>query len=911
MTLALTMNNGLSGLRSNQRSISVLSHNIANVSTPGYSRQTVDQSAVYVEGVGNGVRVEDVIRKVDKYLQRTVQENGSIMNRASILNDFATRLQVLIGEPGASNTLDEYLTTFSNTLQALAETPERTSLRSSVVSAGSLLASEVARLATGIEDLRYQADQEMQDAVTAMNILLKKIDGINAAIGRSVALGQSAAGLLDERDIALTSLSEYVDVDIFYAADGQANVYSSNGAPLIDGSRHEISYRPLSSVDSIVGDNSFNALSVLTLASNGDQIGSPLNLISSGTSDEVTTRITGGKLAGLQQARDVVMPEVLAELDMLASRLRDEMNRVHNLGTSYPPPTSLTGTRLVKSSQLSDWSGAVRIAALTPAGDPVTAGYSDETATGFRPLTLDLSTLDSGDGQGKPTMQTIIDEINNHFGAPQIKTKIGVLNNIQLTSNTPQLPSGSAYLFNFDFDAENISGDDARTYVTNVTVRDDTATDITNVTNTIPTVDLNTTNTIEAYTGQDYFTVTTASTPTVKVGDWVYLPDPGTMPLTIGGIANTNFVGYFQVSAISGNELTLDFPPLVFTNINEVVGIAGATMSPPYDTIQGGEKRRTTDSGTFTADLSGAPGSEYYDISIDVGVIDDDGNLSTSTITYRVDNERFNLRNKRYAAASATDDAVRVLPYSSQEVLRAIMVNADGQEIQKINGKYIDEPGYLKLVSNNANYRIAIDSLDSKQLGDRTPAADDDGTGRGFSHYFGLNNFFADNVLTLDGDTVAHSAVNMAVTERMQDDPNLLANGKISLSRQPVNPADLPLYTYVRNSGDNSLAQTLASVMANDVSFGEAGKLAASSMSVTSYLSEILGLVASQAASTEAEFSSAETLYNGFKSKLEGVTGVNLDEELANTIIYQNAYTASARIVKVVDELYQDILDLV
>lgn len=908
MTIGIALNSALSGLRVNQQSIAVLSNNIANANTEGYSRQVVEQSAIYVEGVGLGVRFDAVVRKVDKYLQNAVQEYGARMSSASVASDYASRVQVLLGEPGGQNTLDEYVTGFFNSLQALAETPERASYRTNVTQSANTLTREVSNLALGLQQLRYQADQDMQDAVTAINALLKKLDNVNAAIGRSQALGQSSAGLYDERDMALKQLSEYTDIDVFFAKDGQANVYTGNGVPLVDGNRHEVRYMPLSSIDAFVDGKAFGAMTVATLNAEGNLLGAPVEIMSAGVSAEVTSRLTGGKLHALQQVRDATLPQILSELDMFASRMRDEMNRVHNMGTSYPPPTSLTGTRMVKANDVSEWTGLVRIAVLTSTGDPVTAGYPNESGTGLRPLTLNLASLNSGNGVGKPSMQTIIDEINNYYSAPQIKTSLGPLNNVKLVSNTDQLPNSSPALFNFDLELENITGGNANVFVTGVTVRDDTAADITNVTNSAPVISLADTGTYQTFVGQDYFTITTDAPAGLTPGQTIYLPDPGGLPALMGDIPSANFVGYFEVASVMGNQVTLRFPPMVFTNTAESIDSAASTVVPPYDTILPGEYTRTTDSGTFTANLGGAPGSAYYDISVNVGVVDEDGNVTTSTITYRVANNEENLRNLRYNSTAATGDATRTLPYSSQSVMRAMLVDANGKEIQKIDGKYIDQPGYLKLVTTNGEYTVAIDSLDSRQVGDASAVPFDPGTGRGFSHYFELNNFFASNIPTKSGDTIEGSALNMALEDRLLKNPALLATGKLSLSQQSSDPTAPPRFTYVRNSGDNTFAQALAAVSTTNIAFGAAGTISATNMSLTTYLGEMLGSIASRAVAADAEYSNAETLYNGFKTRLDAVTGVNLDEELANTIIYQNAYTASARIVKIADELYEDLL---
>lgn len=908
MSIGLALNNSLSGLRINQRAISVLSNNIANVNTDGYSRQTVNQSALVVEGIGSGVQFEGVIRSVDKYLQRAVQENGSLMNSASVLSDYASRVQVFLGSPGSSNSMDSYVTNFFQSLQALAETPERASYRSNVVEAGKTVARELQEFSTNMYDLQLQAESDMKDAVNQMNVLMKKLDNLNATITRASALGQSTAGLLDERDGALNQLSGYVDINTFYDAEGRVNVYTANGVALVDGNRHEIKFEPRTALESFVNGDPAKAVSVVTYDSSNRQVGQPQILISAGKSDEVTTKLVGGKLKGLQTVRDEVLPEVLSQFDMFSSRLRDEVNRVHNQGIGYPAPSSYTGTRAVTAQQVSDWSGSVRIALLDAQGNPIPSGYSDETETGIRPLLLDLGALNSGNGAGKPTVQSIIDEINNHFGAPQPKAHVSLLNNIQLVSNNDMLPNQLPPTFNFDFDVENITGKSAGFFVTGMSVTDASGTDITNVTTDSRRFSISGTNSIQATAGDPAVTVKLAGPAMPSAGEMIYIGDPGTLPATIGGIASSNYTGYFRVTGVSGNDVTIEIatPPLT----NETVSQPGLEMIPQYDSIAPGEQGRTTSSGTFTANLNASPGSAYYDIAVTVGVMDEEGNIKQSTITYRVDNNQKQLRNDRYNATAVTGDGTRVLPYSSQETMRAILVDEKGVELPKVNGQYIDAPGYLKLVANNSSYTIAIDSLDSKQLGNSSVSPAVPGTGRGFSYYFELNNFFASNDPTATGDTVSHSAINMKVEQRIIDNPNLLATGKLTLSRQPESPNAAPLYTYVRYSGDNSLAQQLAAVASNSISFDAAGGLPVSTMSMTDYLAEMLGYVSSQAAAADANYSNAETLYEGFRSRLDSVTGVNLDEELANTIIYQNAYAASAKMIKVADELYDDLLNI-
>lgn len=912
MSLTLSLNNALSGLKTNQRSLSVLSHNIANANTDGYSRQIVDQSAIYIAGVGSGVRVDDVIRKVDKYLQRAVQTQGTEVARTTVIDDYYQRMQVLLGEPGAKNTLDEYMTGFFGSLQTLSETPDRSSSRNSTIAAATALTSSVSNLATNLQDLRFEADRDISDAVQSVNQLLRNLDALNRAITTASSVGQSTAGLQDQRDIYVRELSEFMDVQVSYDQHGAVNIITGDGVGLVDGTYHELRYSPMQSASNFITDSQLGSLSVITLDSAGNMVGRPAELISGGTTGNVKSALSGGKIEGLRLMRDEMIPAFLDQLDQLASNLRDAVNAIHNDGSGFPPPTSLTGTRGVYASQVTTWSGSVRIAALTKDGQPVPAGYANENSTGLRPLLLNLSTLNSGQGNGQPTMQTIVNEINNHFMAPTRKTQLGNINNIELVSNTNSLSLGAAATFNFDFDIENISGKNSSVFLTSITVRDSTGADITNVTKGPVGIPLASTQTYYTTAGIPDVTIEMAGAHSVQVGDMIYLGPPAGP--SVNGLPASDVTGYFEVIAVAGGSIT--FQAHSNAGITGYVDDSTVVIQEPYDTsihVASGGVVRTRELGNdFQVDFGMNPNSNYYDITVDVAVQDEDGNFSTSLITYRVQNGATNLINDRFQPIVTVGDAVEVLPQTTVDALRAMLVDENGNEVRKVNGEYVDHyPSYLKIYSPNGEYTVVIDEMDSMESGNPAASSPTPGTRWGFSHYFGLNDFFAPNNPVATGDTLRNSAINLRVAQRLIDNPNLITSGEMVLQKQPTAIGAAPQYTYVRYSGDNQLATRLSGLASANLNFAEAGGLPNISINLLGYTAEMLGAIAARSASASSEAQNAQTLYDGFKSRAEAISGVNLDEELANTIIFQNAYSATARIVTVVDEMFQEILQMV
>jgi flagellar hook-associated protein 1 len=905
--LGLSLSNAISGLRANQRNISVLSHNIANVNTEGYSRQIVNQSAVYINDIGSGVRIEDITRKIDQYLQRARTGQQSTLSRSEVLQDFSERVQVLLGEPGEQNSIDEFITSFTSAFQNLAETPDKASFRSNAMQAGSDLAAQLSNLAYDIEELRFEADREINQAVENINGIIRELRDVNASIAQGANIGTSGTDILDKRDLLVGRLAQYLDISTYYEASGEVNVLTSNGVALVDRVAHELRYSPAGSTEGFIEGAALRPLQVFTLKPDGTVAGTPQDLIRVDTNGNITTELTGGKIKGLQEIRDTVLPQVLDQLDMLASRLRDAMNAIHNSGSAYPGRITMTGTREVQGADLSDWTGSVRIAVLKSDGQPAAAAYGDETYTGYRPLSLNLAKLDAGQGQGRPDVQTVIDEINNHFRSPPFKAKVGVLNNIQIASQTDTIPNAVDPNFRFDLDVENISKDAAKLFVTGFAVFDAGGVNITNVTQGAPTLSLDPANTYTTTAGSNNVLIQLTAPPAnVGVGSTIFLGPPAG---AINGLTPAQLSGYFTVTSLAGNTLGIQVTgaPAAATG---TVGDAVAFAQPPYDTITAGDKRRTVDAGQLALNLIGNLSSAYYDISVNVGVLDDHGNLVTSTITYRLNNNQQNLRNDRLDNTAMIGGS-RVAPSTSQPLLRAILVDAEGNELPKVNGEYQNGNGVLKLVTNDPSLRIAMDEMTSKQLGLPTLLPGDTATQRGFSHYFGLNNFFEDKITYGQTDTLKNAAVNLAVEGAILKDPNLISTGKLEKQAQPSNPQAPAQYTYVRYAGNNSTAQALAGLANQTLNFDPAGGLPATRITLGTYAGEILGSVASTAASTSSDYENQELLFNGFDERFKNISGVNLDEELANTITFQNAYAANARVITTVNGLFDDLLNAI
>jgi flagellar hook-associated protein 1 len=904
MSLTLALNNALSGLNVSQTAMGVLSNNIANANTEGYSRQVAVLSPQVTGSQGAGVRVEEIVRKIDEYLNRATRSQTSEVSQAATVSDYMSRIQVMMGEPGGSNSLDEYIENFFNVLQSLAETPELSSYRSQAVNAGRILADELSTLAQGLEDLRYQADSDIKDGLDLVNGEIMRLYETNQAIYRAQALAEPTSNLLDQRDAILSTIADHVDIKVNQLDSGEVYVYTSAGLPLLEYMPYQFQYNSVSSINTFTSDGTLGSITLDGVGEDGEFIGRPQTVVSAGVEGEITTSLRSGKIKALLDLRDQEIPDILSQLDLISSRLRDEVNALHNTGSGLPAASTLTGDRLVGYEDASEWSGTVRIAVLNEDGSAPDS-YYDNTESGHLALDLDLDAL-RGQFGDLLTTQNIMDEINAYF-QPQNNAVVNNMQDISIASLSNTVPDvGNTY--SFDFQLENISSTNSNFWVTDLQVLDDTAAVIdTQNLAAANTVNLNATNTFETVTGSNLVTVN-ATGHGYQNGDVVYMNG---VVGTVGGIPAAEFNGQafrvvnatansFQIELVS--DATIDAPVP-----GPQIDMAGVTALSADATQLPGSVSRTGGSG-YTVDLSAAPASAYYTVQATVMVEDDEGNLVATTVDYRINNNVTDTINKRHAATSIGAGGTIEVPNSHRALLKAQLVDEEG------NIASADEKGYLQLVGQEIpgepgqSYTIAIDELTSQHLGRPNDNPAVPGTERGFSHYFGLNNFFTSNELTGTGDTVDGSALSLAVRQDILDNPNLISMG--SLTQTPSTPVDgeAPDYSYERTSGDNSIAQLMAKLGLEQQSFEAAGGLPSTNKTFNGYASEVLGYTASSAATATSRLSDQQTLMDGFQAQKDAVSGVNIDEEMANTIIFQNSYAASAQVINVVKELFDTLL---
>jgi flagellar hook-associated protein 1 FlgK len=285
--------------------LDVAGQNIANVNTPGYTRRVVDLGAVPPESIrsaGGGVEVLGIRAQRDRLLERRLEREISGANREASL---AEALGIVEGALGTSGrTIDQRLAEFFDSFARLADDPTSAVARREVLLQGQSLAAAFHDTSDRFIQARTDADRQIVSTVDTINSLTDRIATLNRSLGSTFDNG-TRLHLQDEQAVLVRQLAELTDIGVLERADGGVDIDIAGGRALVVGN----SAFALTTPAAVSGEHAITIGGV-----------------------DITSQITGGRVGGLLQARDVNLPGYEARLDEQAFALADAINTVHAAG---------------------------------------------------------------------------------------------------------------------------------------------------------------------------------------------------------------------------------------------------------------------------------------------------------------------------------------------------------------------------------------------------------------------------------------------------------------------------------------------------------------------------------------------------------------------------------------------------
>lgn len=310
------MDIGKRTMMNNQTALQTVSHNIANKTTEGYSRQRVDQVTAppVSEGrlqLGMGARAAQVSRVsnpfIDKQLQGATREQGFLQGQAETLG----RVEQVFNEQ-QNKSLNQYISDFFNAFRELSNNPESTTTRTIVKETAEALAKDFQRVDDQMMVIRKDTDFQLDARVGELNAMTAEIADLNEKIASVEIQGNTANDERDRRDLLVKKMNEIIDVRVAEGESGMLNVSTAGNALLVtgfDATKLKTSLDPGTGRTEIYADAPNGSIDV-----------------------KITDRIKGGLIGGLLSVRDQVIPQIKERMDNIAYTLANEVNQAHTLG---------------------------------------------------------------------------------------------------------------------------------------------------------------------------------------------------------------------------------------------------------------------------------------------------------------------------------------------------------------------------------------------------------------------------------------------------------------------------------------------------------------------------------------------------------------------------------------------------
>ena len=362
-----------------QLALNVYGNNIANVDTPGFSRRSLllseaEGHKLTVGRIGLGVDPVTIRRMRDTFLDDAYRRGTSSLGLYESLEQNLQEIEMIFGEPGDAG-LSTVINEFWNSWQELANQPESQTVRNLVKDKGVSLAQALNQMNTNLVNMMETIDNDVKAYVGDINRIAYTIADLNRQIVANEAAGHEAGDLRDQRDLLVDELSKITNVTVFEKDDGSISVMMGSEA--------------------LVERTDVVELATAEISRGGFAV----NEVRLGTMDRGITP-AGGKLGGLLESRDTVIPGYISSLDEIARALVVAVNAVHRAGyglngtTGYDffDPTGVTSATInVAATILNDLS-------LIAASSDGTVGNGDNAlAIGdlrLQAITLDGSTID-------------------------------------------------------------------------------------------------------------------------------------------------------------------------------------------------------------------------------------------------------------------------------------------------------------------------------------------------------------------------------------------------------------------------------------------------------------------------------------------------------------------------------------
>ncbi|MEE4364894.1 MAG: flagellar hook-associated protein FlgK, partial [Desulfotignum sp.] len=307
--ISSTLSIAKTAIATQQYGLNITGQNISNVNNPNYSVQNADhisRKPVAYAGFlfGTGVDMNQVEQRVDQLLEARLNNEQS--TQASFA-DQESYMRVLEGffDENSDTSITSVLTEFWNAWHDISDNPQGSSERVAVFESGAKLASRLETSVLDMDGLLIDINADIRGAVQQVNELTKKIADLNQDV-LSAEIYRTANDQRDQRNALVKELGQIIDIKTIQQGNGALIVSAANGYSLVNG------------------------VDTYSLGMSDDRV---VWQGSAGSRQDITDKIGTGRIGGLLEMRDAIVPKYQAEVNELAREMIWAVNYQHSQGT--------------------------------------------------------------------------------------------------------------------------------------------------------------------------------------------------------------------------------------------------------------------------------------------------------------------------------------------------------------------------------------------------------------------------------------------------------------------------------------------------------------------------------------------------------------------------------------------------
>jgi flagellar hook-associated protein 1 FlgK len=345
---------GSGALEAAYTALQTTGNNIANVDTPGYSRETTSFTSTIetpIAGMyqGTGVAVSAISRVYSNFLAQQTNLSQAAASQADTTAQLTGQINSLFSNTttGLGSAVDAFFTQ----VQSLSSQPSSAATRTTMLSAAQQMAGQFNEYYSQLQSMSQTATQQIGQQVATVNTTVAQIASLNDQINLASAGNQSPNALLDQRDQDILTLNKAVGVTTTTQSDGAINVFLANGQPLVVGSQ---------SYTLAMGKDPQNPQNVVV----GTQVGGSIAALDPNNSG-------GGAIGALLEFQNQTVPGIENQIGQLAVSLSSQFNAIQEAGTDA---NGAQGTAFFSTPTI-----AVSAASTNTGTATVSASYSDVT----------------------------------------------------------------------------------------------------------------------------------------------------------------------------------------------------------------------------------------------------------------------------------------------------------------------------------------------------------------------------------------------------------------------------------------------------------------------------------------------------------------------------------------------------